>query len=181
MFFSVTFCSMQQEVFLQRVFDYFDNALLHKPTFVADATVPVIITDDVDDGVVDFIAACPPDRRTSFSGSGLPFATPEQALLETPNVGRLSVLSKNTPLSIDIITPNSFYVGSSKVYPTLFIRYKSKKKYCIRAIKLADHIPYRMLFHTPHNAEVNETHTNQELILRKKAYPSSTSRDQCLN
>ncbi len=108
--------------------------------------IPFVINDNIDDNIVHYIAACPHDTRTSFSGSGYPFVNYEQAFENTPNMGSI-VVKDNTEYNINLIYPNSFYIHSHLVNPTLFIRYKKNNIYVLKAIVIGNHIPFRSLYH----------------------------------
>jgi hypothetical protein len=105
------------------------------------------ILDQVRDSKIFYIAANGPDRRASFSGSGLPFANQEQAFAYTPNVGDTQ-LGPDGSFSIDLITPNSYMValGSVTIPPSLFIQYfRPDGTARTVTIRVAEAIPYRTL------------------------------------
>lgn len=56
---------------------------------------------------IDYKAAAPADSMTSFSGSGLPYVSEEQAYYNTPNIGR--VKSIDNKVYIKLLKPNSYY------------------------------------------------------------------------
>ncbi len=68
-----------------------------------------------------FWAAAPADRRLSLVGSGLPFATEEQALESTPNQGSFQVTDKKFEFAVR--SPNSYYTcqGNTTVHPSVNI------------------------------------------------------------
>ena len=74
------------------------------------------------DGLVMFVAAAPPDRMTTYAGSGLPFANPDMAYEDTPNVG--IVRASGGVYEIHVLFPNSFYVelGKQLLPPHLLVR-----------------------------------------------------------
>ena len=63
-------------------------------------------------GSVSYWAASPPDRRLSYSGSGLPFPNAEIAYENTPNVGKVPVVEGQFEFRIE--KPNTFYVGQGQ-------------------------------------------------------------------
>ena len=78
-------------------------------------TVKAVVTGFVqpppDDGVVKWVAAAPPDRRQSFSGSGLPFGSEDQAFYNTPNAGEMRVgLDGHYRIEMNG-APNSYHDG----------------------------------------------------------------------
>ncbi len=156
-----------------------DTQPIRKPDF----NVKVGIPDIVDDNIVYYIAASPPDYRFTYTGSALPFHSYQQAFQNTPNKGQIEV--KNGEISVDIQYPNTFYIGLGTVPipPTLFLYYKSKGKQIERQIRLSDGVPYRMLsypmrFTRPRkNAEFYEKMWSlpvrtQEQIFRDATYPT---------
>lgn len=59
---------------------------------------------------IKYIASAPAERRSSFTGSCLPFANERQAFANTPNVGE--VRGSPQPASIHLPgAPNSYYAG----------------------------------------------------------------------
>ena len=58
--------------------------------------------------IIRFVAAAPADLRLSYSGSGLPFASSEQAFDGTPNQGELQTNSDGS-FEFQIWSPNSYY------------------------------------------------------------------------
>lgn len=105
------------------------------------------MSEPVQDGVVSFIAAAPLERRASYSGSGLPFASQIQAFENTPNVG-VAKLDKNNNFGFEIDTPNSYMVGlgSVKVPPVVYLTYftlAGQKK--MATVQVRESIAYRSL------------------------------------
>ena len=74
------------------------------------------------DGLVMYMAASPPDRMTTYAGSGLPFANPDMAYDNTPNVG--VVQASQGSYEIRMLFPNSFYVelGKELLPPHVLVR-----------------------------------------------------------
>lgn len=151
------------------------------------------ITEQIKDNTVYFIAASPPDYRATFSGSGLPFYSQVQAFENTPNKGKI-VVSIGVEFQIELMMPNSYYVGLGTVYvpPTLYLEYfnaEGQKRNV--SIKLSDGIPYRsltwpgpgqktaarggpMFYATQFKLPVR----SQEQILRDAAYPEKNKMDE---
>lgn len=65
-----------------------------------------------DDMQVRWISAAPPDRRTSFSGSGLPFSSQDQAY-HSAQTG-VAQVDPSGAYTISLQVPNSYHVRSSE-------------------------------------------------------------------
>jgi hypothetical protein len=142
-----------------------------------------MLQDQLDDKKLNFIASAPADRRSSFSGSGLPFPSASVAFKITPNQGPVYVNNDNY-FSINLLKPNSYYVGMGTylVPPTIYISYVSngQKKYI--SIKIDETIPFRTLTYQNEESKVPRTSPlfynnkdlpvrTQEQILLSSAYP----------
>lgn len=142
------------------------------------------ILESVKDHTLSFIAACPPDFRSSFSGSGLPYANPIMAMDNTPNKGELELGTHNY-FDFVIQMPGSYYtsLGTELVPPTVYLRYNNGMTDVIISVKISDSIPYRLLTY-PSTQTAPRTDAmfykgmyelpirTQEQILRDSAYPS---------
>lgn len=166
---------------------YCSGTISNDENYDSQLVVKLRIMDPIKDGKVFYIAAAPPDYRATFSGSGLPFATQVQAFQNTPNKGTVEVSGSAQECEINLMTPNSYYVGLGTVYvpPTLYIEYitDNDQKRNI-SIKLSDGIPYRSLTH-PGPGQNTAVRANpmfyatqfglpvrsQEQVLRDSAYP----------
>ena len=126
---------------------FFLNVYCRPPALSSthDVNINISIDDVVDDGVIQYLAAAPPDYKTSYSGSGLPFHSYEQAFHNTPNKG--SVVLSGNEANISLVYPNSFYMalGTVIVPPTVYLFYTSGGIQKEKAIKLSDGVPYRLL------------------------------------
>jgi hypothetical protein len=148
----------------------------------------VALKDLPDKGThVEFIAACPPDQRSSFSGSALPFANPKQAFQGTPNKGSVDIENLQEQQAIDLplaSMPNAFYVGLGTVYvpPVVYVRYTSQGRHVTEAFGLSKGVPFRMLTYPSAPATRSREDAmfyaveeqpvrSQEAILRASAYP----------
>jgi len=150
-----------------------------------DITVKGKIKSSDPNAKVLFWAPSPPDYRTSYSGSGLPFSSQEQAFENTPNTGAVSV--QNGEFSFKIKYPNSYYVGLGTVYmpPHVNIKVCDNNNNCceVSSIKLGDGIPFRMLTYPPPPGSAARCSPmfymgrnrlpvrTQEQILRDSSYP----------
>lgn len=90
-----------------------------------------------DDMQVRWMAAAPPDRRTSFSGSGLPFASQDQAF-HAPQAG-VQAVDPSGQYTIVLEAPNSFHVGASDhpVPPQVVVEWTSRGKSHSRTLSVA--------------------------------------------
>lgn len=90
-----------------------------------------------DDMRVRWRAAAPPDRRTSFSGSALPFASVSQAF-HAPQSGGAAV-GPGGSYEIELEVPNSYHVRSSEhpVPPQLVVEWVSSGRPHSRTVSLA--------------------------------------------
>ena len=141
------------------------------------------------DGVIYYVASSPPDYRTSYSGSGLPFANRHDAFEGTPNTGQVS-LNHDGSFQLKLAYPNSYMIGlgSVTVPPTVFISYKLDNGQTRQvSIKISEGIPFRSLTYPVHdkssgacgrhgpsfysNHHCLPIRQNQEEILRQSAYP----------
>ncbi len=149
-----------------------------------DIVVSGMIHDTIKDNIVYFLASNPLDRRTSFNGSGFPYANPEQAFEATPNKG--TVQATMGSFKIPLLFPNSFYVnlGNNLIAPSLFLKwttFSGEERHA--TIKLGNPVPYRFLqypkeytlaridatfYHAHHNLPVR----SQEQVFKDSIYPS---------
>jgi hypothetical protein len=138
-----------------------------------------------------YFAAAPADRRASFSGAGLPFASFEQAMHETPNRGVVTPLADqpgvDTQVTVQLAAvPNAYYASLGTVYvpPTLYLRFVSGGKAYTQAVPVPGQFgaPYRTLTYPGFSNtrarrdatfyEVPEQPArSQEAILRASEYP----------
>jgi hypothetical protein len=116
---------------------------------------------------VEIIAPNPPNRMTSYAGSGLPFPCSQVAFDNTPNVGKV-----NESGSFDILFeyPNSYYVPDmfTKIAPSVyFIFYPTDNKVESFAsrVELYDDLPVRTLVHRPNHAKGPGFYTAKEGLI----------------
>lgn len=146
----------------------------------SDFMIKVALDHAPDDGKVQYIAASPPDHRSSFSGSGLPFANPKQAFDGTPNKGVVTV-SEDDPASVVIPLryPNAFYVGLGTVYvpPMLYLSYKHNGTRVEESMEVSQGVPFRTLTYPASRRDASfykvqeQAVRSQEAILRASEYP----------
>lgn len=152
-----------------------------------EITIEGNINETVKGGKISFQAANPCDRRSSFSGSGLPFANYQQAFEKSPNVGDTE-LGLTNMFKIQILLPNSYYIslGTVLVCPTIFIEFNNGQKKKIVPIELNRSVPYRTLTYpiSQHHASRNSPSfyegmyklpvRTQDQILKDSAYHSGS-------
>lgn len=131
-----------------------------------------------------FWAANPASRGYSFSGSGLPYPTPEMAFEDTPNRGVVPI--RGNYFEFRVHYPNAFYAGMGTQYvsPSVFVKVcEDGGDNRIHKIALGTGIPYRSLDHPAGRYEHQQMfyhgrdalpHRTQEQILRDSAYPTTT-------
>lgn len=97
--------------------------------------------------IVTYWAPNPPNYRTSYTGSALPYPNPSIAYENTPNKGK--VRANNRRFEIRIKYPNSYYAGLGNVYMQPLVHFKICEKTCeqskIFTLKLGEGAPFRML------------------------------------
>lgn len=152
-----------------------DNKLVRIAGFIKDRH-PVLN--------VSYVAAAPPDYRASFTGSGLPFASPAQAFDNESNMGVAPVDPRTRQFAFQIAMPNAYYAGLGTIYvqPTVYLTYVIGKQSRTVGIHLSEGIPYRMLTYPMtetigrKDATFYDTGSlpvrTQEQILRDSEYPS---------
>jgi len=133
-------------------------------------------------------AACPPDYRQSYTGSGIPFPSPSLAYENTPNKGAVES-TNNGKFEFKIRYPNSYYTGLGTVYmpPHVHIKVcdKNNSNQKIHTIKLSDGIPFRTLTYPPPPKDYPRCNSTfysgrdrlpvrtQEQICRDSGYPKT--------
>lgn len=137
------------------------------------------INDNVHKGLIEYLAACPVEKRLCPSASGMPYANADIAFYNTPNKGTVE-LSLGNKFNIKLKNPSSYYVGLGTVLipPTLFIRYKSVDKIKLVSIKVNEPVPYRTLtypmqrkdptFYNPYEPKLLRS---SEQIFKDSTYP----------
>ena len=133
---------------------------------------------------VYFWAAAPPTYGTSFSGSGMPYPSPDVAYDRTPNKGIIDVVDGK--FVINMKYPNAYYVGLGSLYIPPHVNFKlcepgADEQYF--SVQVDDGIPFRTLTYPapPTNkprispmfyCEPEKGARSQEEILRASAYPA---------
>jgi len=144
----------------------------------------------IKDNIISFIASSPPDHRSSYTGSALPFANEKMAFENTPNIGEVK-LQNGRAFSINIKYPNSYYAGLGTVIipPTLFVSFTDINDTVTTVnIPVSKGIPYRMLTYPMQYTKARKDCMfydggwelpvrTQEQILLDSAYPSLNKMD----
>ena len=167
--------------------DYFNNSLcsgmLETDYSKRDSiTIKGKLKQFEPNATIMYWAANPPQRGYSYSGSGLPYANPEQAYDRTPNTG--AVKAHNGEFQITIKYPSAYYVGLGSLYiePSIHLKVLgSKDKY--ETIRLGQGVPYRTLTYPAPPSKNPRIDPNfyasslpvrsQESILRSSGYPQT--------
>ena len=137
---------------------------------------------NVPNAKIIYWAANPPDFNVSFSGSGLPYPSPEIAFQNTKNVG--AVNAESGVFKIRLFYPSAYYValGSLYVPPHVHLKICEEGYDKYFSIKIGAGIPYRTLTY-PAPPSLNPrldplfyqneqvTVRTQEQILLDSAYP----------
>ena len=135
-------------------------------------------SSEIDGHVVHFIAPSPPDYRSSFSGSALPYASKKQAYDNTPNIGHVE-LSPSNSFVIKLAYPNTYYENFSNELenPYVLLSYSFKgteKTLKIKLNKIINNIR-TLRHHVNHNEMFYDNESNldirsQENILRDSQF-----------
>lgn len=155
-----------------------DNCVgLIQRTTMSDIVVEGMFKKPMQNKRISYIAASPPDLRASYTGSALPFTSPDMALQGTPNRGTVQLDSANA-FKITLLMPNSYYAGHGTVLvpPTLYLVCDDDVTI---PIKLEDSIPFRTLTYPQARTSAMFYNTtlpvrSQEQILRDSAYPQDS-------
>jgi len=133
-----------------------------------------------DGGVVSYLAAAPAERRATFTGSGLPFASPRQAFERTPNRGVARVGPGGT-CHVQLVYPNAYYVGLGTAYvpPVVHVSYSVAGANVTETVPVGRGLPFRTLTYPDKRSTCmfydnwNLPVRTQEQILRSSAYPEA--------
>jgi hypothetical protein len=131
-----------------------------------------------DGGVAQYMAAAPPDYRSSFSGSALPYANAQQAFYNTPNRGEVRINADGS-FVVNLTMPNSYYTdgGTVKVPPALHLMYVVNGQTQQAQMQVSNGVPFRGLtYPSKRHGPLFYDHESplirsQEAILRAGGYP----------
>ena len=127
-----------------------------------------------------YVAAAPPDYRSSFTGSALPFANASHAFYNTPNRGKVQVAGDGS-FEVGLQAPNAYYVahGTVRVPPVLHLVYTVDGRRQQVALPVGRGVPFRSLTYPPSRkgaapfyAPENPTARSQYDILMASAFPA---------
>ena len=139
------------------------------------------------DAYIVFWAANPPDYRTSFSGSGLPYPSSQIAYESTPNRGTVPIGSDGS-FEFSLRYPSGYYTGLGTVYiqPHVYVQVNSKNTVGKPIlVRVGEGTPFRLLTYPPVPSTAPRCSPSfyasgttlpvrtQEQILRDSAYPST--------
>ena len=134
-----------------------------------------------------FWAANPPDYRTSYSGSGLPYPNSEVAYEKSPNRGVVDIQSDGS-FQFHLKYPSGYYTGLGTVYmqPHIFIQINSPTTIGKpTGVRVGEGTPFRLLTYPPipetaprcspmfYAAGETQPVRTQEQILRDSGYPKT--------
>jgi len=147
-----------------------------------------VVREGTKDGVVNYFAPSPPERRACATASGLPFADAQQAFDGSPNKGSVRTNGDNA-FQLEIQKPNAYYagLGTRFVPPSVhlwFVDTRGKKRHVV--VKSGQGVPFRSLTYPSLPTRPRKDATfytasptvarSQEQILRDSAYPTETMR-----
>ncbi len=92
---------------------------------------------------VIYWAAAPATRGMSFSGSGMPYPSPDVAYDQSPNNGSVKMNGGN--FTIKLKAPNSYYIGLGSLLVEPIVHVKVCGDNTVHHIPLNNAIPYRTL------------------------------------
>ena len=166
-----------------------ENSFKNKDTPLFSGVGNHVVNGNIPLGMLDckvvFWAANPPNFRHSFSGSGLPFGSYQQAYENTPNRG--AVKTRDGSFEFRVRYPNAYYMGLGSVYmePSVQIKVcENGSDGKVQTIKLGHGIPFRMMTYPPSQEGTRPRrspmfyagrhdlpHRTQEQLLRDSGYP----------
>jgi len=134
----------------------------------------------VDGGSIHYLAAAPVDQRQTFTGSGLPFASKDQAFEGTPNQGSVQIDATGA-FSFTIQLPNSYYAdfNGTLIAPEIELIYITHGQTNTVVIPLGEAVGYRSLTWQRSRCEKDQMFygsgwtlpvRTQEQVLRSSAY-----------
>jgi hypothetical protein len=100
------------------------------------------------------IAANPIDRMMNYSGSGLPFPSPEIAFEGTPN---MHVIGSDGVINVTFTRPNSYYaIGAERIEPSVFVKLNTNKESDPVTVqfKLTDLYPLKSVYYRKEREEL---------------------------
>jgi hypothetical protein len=127
-----------------------------------DIMINCTFKENIENNTIQYIASAPPDYKSSFSGSGIPYHNKEQAYFLTPNKGEKKLF--NNKCDISIFKPNSYYSSFNKLeLPYIKIFYNSKS---FKIDLQSEKIPYRSLTHPTLREKQEQNFYNRQYKVR---------------
>jgi len=161
-----------------KMYAQFDNVYCNG-TITRDedrVVVDVHVNSKLRDSLVHYKAASPVERRSGFTGSGLPFPNYKIAFENSVNAGSVLLKPNQTEFRIELETPNSYLDhDGSTVLPYVEVTYNTLTE-GVRTTRIAIpnvSIPYRTLTYPKRESPVFDIVT-QEARMRRNAYPSGS-------
>ena len=168
--------------------DMCDGTITYNPN--GDILVSGKLKNSSPNAVISFWAAAPPTKGISFSGSGMPYPSPEVAYDRTPNKGVVTAV--NGSFNFVLKYPNAYYIGLGSLYIPPHVNFKitqpdsQDQQTNNFSVQIDDGIPFRMLtYPAPPTSkprisplfycEPEKGVRSQEAILRASSYPSINS------
>ena len=152
-------------------------------TYGKELVIEGQFSSEIDRNVVHFISPSPPDYRSSFSGSALPYASKKQAYDNTPNIGHVKLLTNNS-FVIKLAYPNAYYGNFSNELenPYVLLSYSFEgveKTLKIELGKIINNIR-TLRHHVNHNEMFYDNESNleirsQEKILRDSQFKNTNN------
>lgn len=135
----------------------------------SDLVIVGKFSDNIDSNI-KYFAPSPPDYRSSYPGSALPFASELQAFQNTPNIGSVMVDSENR-FEINLVKPNAFFNIDSRIEPYVSIIYKYNGEVKTIKVQLGDTFKHKTIQSDPHKfPRIDDVVESQEKILKKRKF-----------
>lgn len=136
-----------------------------------DIEIEISLQNVSNDISITYIAAAPADTMTNFSGSGLPYASKEQAYYNTPNKGTVKFINNIGTLRLQ--KPNSYYKDFNKLQKPHVLLFIGDKQIADILIK-TEHINNRSLQYGKKEIYSQTKYVmSQEDILKSKSYKAN--------
>lgn len=135
-----------------------------------DTEIEISLQNVTNDIYITYIAAAPADTMTNFSGSGLPYASREQAYYNTPNKGTVKFINNIGTLRLQ--KPNSYYKDFNKLQKPHVLLFIGDKQIADILIE-TEHINNRSLQYDKNIFTKKKYVMSQENILKSKSYKAN--------
>lgn len=154
----------------------------HPPAFVSNnrrIECKISLKDAKPNQTVRYLAAAPPDTRTSFSGSGLPSPNIAHAFSGGHTCGSVDI-GLGGSFKLTLPPPNSVWSDCGRVLipPTVYVAYlrNDGHKALHEAVLMHEVVPFRDIQHAPHRTspvyylQPPQPVMTQEAKLRRRGY-----------